>query len=560
MNTKKEIMFLGNYTLEFVANQFKQLADNQGIECNTHLSGFNQYHQDILNSKSRLYEIEPDVIFFSIDLFALTEEFIFESDQDKTSIFKKQISDEISVIKKLSRKLPRTKIFIDNFCYYQTSTMSTIEFNTLFSYKHLEDSANNELFKAVLDFDKISIIDVRSLIMKHGASKLFDSRLYYLARSHWSRFGLIKISELYLRYLKAFSFPIKKVIVLDIDNTLWGGIIGDDGIDNIKLSREGEGKAFYDFQRELLKLYKRGILLAINSMNTREIVIDTIEKHSDMILKPEHFVCVKIDWRNKAQKMIEIANELNLDVSSFVFLDDSDYEREMIIKKFPEILTPKLPIDYADYPEFIRALDAFDQLNISNDDFIRNKTYKANVARETLQNKIIDIEDFYYSLEMKAKIGIATNDISSRIAQMSQKTNQFNLRTIRYTDAEIKEFIRNPDFRVYYINLSDKFGDYGIIGTAVVNLINKKAFIDSFIFSCRALGRTAETALLNFIISDLSERKLEVLRGEYIPTKKNKPCENFFADHKFNKEYENSWIVNLNDYKKRPLPWIKCNN
>lgn len=559
MDIKKEILFLGNYTQDFVVNSFKQLASDNEYKLNVHITGFNQYRQDILNTESQLYKIKPDILFLSIDLYMLTEDIVNDPTPENDVLFKERITELFSLLKILNENLSKTQLFIDNFFYYRPNTMATVEYNSVYSYKQLEDIANLELFETVKSLNNANIIDIRSMIIQKGAQQLFDDRMYYLARSHWSKSGLDHLANLYLRYLMAFTGASKKCIVLDIDNTLWGGIIGDDGIENIKLSHEGEGKAFYDFQRELLKLYNRGILLAINSMNTKEIVLETMNNHPDMILKPEHFVCIKIDWRNKAQKMAEIAEEINLDFNSFVFLDDSDFERGIISREFPEIFVPTLPKDYADYPNFIRSLNAFDCLNITNDDFNRNKIYKANTERESLQKKVIDIEEFYYSLDMRVNIGIATSLQVPRIAQMTQKTNQFNLRTIRYTDVEIMEFINNPNFEVYYLSLSDKFGDNGIVGTAILRIEDKKAFIDSFLFSCRALGRTAETALINFIINDFTGRGLEILEGEYIKTKKNLPCKDFYSDHFFKKQ-DNKWVMELNNNEIKAIPWIMINN
>lgn len=560
MNSKKEILFLGNYTQDFISRTFLNLSKINGLSVNVHVSGFNQYSQDILDNESILYKLNLDIVFISIDLFTLTEDLIYDTAQNKLELFKKRLEEEVfSLLKIISKKLPKIQVFIDNFCYLRSSTMATIEYNSVYSYMQLEDLANLELYETVMRLDSINIVDVRSMVIREGVKKLTDNRLYYLAKSHWSHIGLKKLSELYFRYLNAFIGKRKKCIVLDLDNTIWGGIIGDDGIENITLSNEGEGKAFYDFQRELLKLYQRGIILAINSMNTREIVLESMNNHPYMILKPEHFVSIKIDWRNKAQKMTEIAEEINISTDSFVFLDDSDFEREIITKEFPEIFVPKLPVDYADYPDFIRNMAVFDHMNITKDDLNRNKSYKANTAREILKSKVINIEDFYYSLNMKAKIGRATSRQIPRIAQMTQKTNQFNLRTIRYTDADIKEFISSPDYLVYYLSLSDKFGDNGIVGTTIIKIEGKQAFIDSFIFSCRALGRTAETALINFIINDVIEKGAEILVGEYLETNKNSPCKEFYSKHCF-KSRHSKWFLELENHEKNNTPWIVVNN
>lgn len=551
-----EAFFLGNYTQNLVSDTFNRFAKAQNFEINIYTSGFNQYRQEIINPNSQLYRHSPDVVFLSVDLFTITEDIIYSNDSSSSKHFEDRINDFLQLLETLDRNLSGTQVFIDNFFYFRPVTMAAIEYNSPYSYVHLENMANSMLYETVADSNNLKIVDVKSLTLRKGAENLFDERMHYLAKSHWSHKGLKELAWLYLRYFKAFKGIRKKCIVLDLDNTLWGGIIGDDGIENIKLSNDGEGKAFYDFQRELLKLYNRGILLAVNSKNTEEIVLETMEKHPYMVLKPDHFISMKINWNNKAQNMQEIADEINIGLDSLVFLDDSEFEREVIMNKFPEIFTPALPKDFSEYPNFIRQLDVFDFLSLTGDDFARNEMYKANVQRDNLKMNVVNIEDFYYSLDMKATVDRITPFQVPRIAQMTQKTNQFNLRTQRYTESDIKRFMEDENHEVYFLSLADKFGDNGIVGTAIVNLDGDAAFIDSFIFSCRALGRTAETALLNFMVKDAKAKGLKELIGEYIPTKKNMPCKDFYKDHGF-EEKNGKWFISLTNYKPKQIPWIK---
>ncbi len=551
-----EVFFLGNYTQNLVSDIFSRFAKTQNFEISVYTSGFNQYRQEIINPGSQLYKHSPDVVFLSVDLFTLTEDIIYLNDGTIAKRFEERVDEFIQLLETLDKNLTGTQVFVDNFFFFRPVTMTTIEYNSPHGYLQLENSANTMLTELVTGSNNLKIVDVKNLIVQKGAEKLFDERMYYLAKSHWSQTGLQELAGLYLRYFKAYKGIRKKCIVLDLDNTLWGGIIGDDGIENIKLSNDGEGKAFYDFQRELLKLYNRGILLAINSKNTEEIVVETMEKHPYMLLKPDHFISMKINWNNKAQNMEEIADEINLGLDSLVFLDDSEFEREVIRNKFPEIYTPALPKDFSEYPNFIRNLDVFDFLSLTGDDFARNKMYKSNVQRNKLRKSTMNIEDFYYSLDMEATINKTTPFQVPRIAQMTQKTNQFNLRTQRYTESDIKRFMEDENHEVYFLSLADKFGDNGIVGTAIINIDGEAAFIDSFIFSCRALGRTAETALLNYIIDDVKSTGLKKLEGEYLPTKKNMPCKDFYKDHGFEGK-GGKWGINLDDYQHKHIPWIK---
>jgi len=554
-----EVFFLGNYTQNLVADIFGRKAKTQNFEIRVHTSGFNQYRQEIIDPESQLYRHSPDVVFLSVDLFTLTEDIIYSNADNLSELFEERINDFLQLLETLDQNLTGIQVFIDNFFYFRPVAMATLEYNSTYSYLQLENMANSLLVETVAGLNNVKIVDLKSLVAQKGAENLFDERMHYLAKSHWSQAGLQELTGLYLRYFKAFKGIRKKCIVLDLDNTLWGGIIGDDGVENIKLSNDGEGKAFYDFQRELLKLYNRGILLAINSKNTEDIVLETMKKHPYMILKPEHFISMKINWNNKAQNMKEIADEINISLDSLVFLDDSEFEREIISSQFPEIYVPALPKDFSEYPNFIRQLNIFDFLNLTGDDFARNKMYKSNIQRDKLRKSTMNIEDFYFSLDMEATINKITPFQVPRIAQMTQKTNQFNLRTQRYTESDIKRFMEDENHDVYFLSLADKFGNNGIVGTAIVNLDGGTAFIDSFIFSCRALGRTAETALLNFLIDDVEKKGIQKLEGEYLSTKKNMPCKDFYKDHGF-KEENGKWHISLNNYEQKQIPWIKVVN
>jgi FkbH-like protein len=551
-----KLYFLSNYTQDLVLENLKKLVEESNIELKIESAGFNQYCKEIINKNSDLYKYKPNAILLSLDLYTLIEDLIYS----RVSInINNEINERLSslegLIINLCKNFPHSKIFIDNFFLIKPKSMVTADYSS--SISSAEIIFNSRLFELEKQLDNLKIIDLKSEIFRYGYEKLCDERMYYISKSHWSQFGINVVSNLYFRYIKAFLGKRKKCIVLDLDNTLWGGVIGEDGIENVSLSNDGPAKAYYDFQRELKILYESGILLAINSKNTKSIALDMMINHPYMILKPEHFVSMKINWSNKADNIREIANDINIGTDSMVFLDDSNFERELIVKEFPEIFVPELPEDPSEYPNFLRNLDVFDTLNITPDDIKRNKMYKANVERKNLRKKITNLEDYYFSLNMEAHIGIAGDFQIPRIAQMTQKTNQFNLRTKRYTETEIKKISESSDYEVFYLSLKDKFGDNGIVGTSIVEKKkNQQLFIDSFIFSCRALGRTAETALLNYIIDYAKINGYKYLVGEYIPTKKNMPCKDFYKNHGFSKSGKN-WILKLDNFKQKNIPWIK---
>jgi FkbH-like protein len=552
-----DIVFLGNYTQDLIVKEVEKTWNQNDLR--VHLSGFNQYQQEILNNESPLYNTQPDVVFLSLDFYLLMEDIIYLRDipeRIKESMVNR-LEETIRLYKTLSENLPNTQIFIDNFYVFRPVLMTTLEHNTYVSISEFLNLANYRIVSELKALNNAKVIDVMSLVISKGAMHLFDERMHYIAKSHWSLSGLQHISNLYSRYLNAFIGRRKKCLVLDLDNTLWGGIIGDDGIDNIGLSNDGPNKAFYDFQREILKLHERGILLAICSKNSEDIALEAIENHPHMLLKKEHFLSIRINWNNKAQNIQEIASEINIGLDSLVFIDDSPFEREVVSSKLPDVMVPELPTEFSEYPNFIRNLKVFDFLTLSDDDFSRNDIYKANINREKLKIDAINIEDFYYSLEMELIIGEITESQIVRISQMTLKTNQFNLRTKRYNESDVKRFNQSSEHRVYQLTLKDKFGDNGIVGCAIVNITYPNAFIDTFILSCRVMGRTVETALLNYIIDDVKKSGCNELVGEYIPTKKNAPCSNFYLNHSFLEKNKGRFSIEPKIYIKKELPWVK---
>jgi FkbH-like protein len=552
-------MFLGNYTQDLLV---KQIENNwKRGDITFQVSGFNQYQQEIINPGSVLHNFKPDIVFLSLDFYTLIEDIVYLMDAPEMVYDKveQRLAETFQLFKRLSDSLPNAQIFIDNFYISRPVLMATLELNTVASISEFLLLANFLLVKELKPLSNIKIVDVLSVLINKGASHLTDERMYYIAKCHWSFSGITELVSLYSRYLNAFLGIRKKCLVLDLDNTLWRGIIGDDGIDNIGLSIDGPNKAFYDFQREILKLHERGILLAICSKNSEDIALDAIENHPHMLLKKEHFLSIRINWNNKAQNIQEIADEINIGLDSLVFLDDSPFEREVVSSNLPDVLVPELPTEFSEYPNFIRNLKVFDFLALSQDDYSRNDIYKANISREKLKTEIINIEDFYYSLEMELFISEITDSQIVRISQMTQKTNQFNLRTKRYNESDIKRFVQSSDYKVYQLTLKDKFGDNGIVGCAIVNITEEASFIDTFIFSCRALGRTVETALLNFIVDDMKKAGIQELIGEYIPTKKNAPCKDFYRDHGFLDLNVGRWGIEIQTYNNKQLPWVKVN-
>jgi FkbH-like protein len=344
----------------------------------------------------------------------------------------------------------------------------------------------------------------------------------------WSAAVLRGLAREYLRYLRAARGLNRKCIVLDLDNTLWGGVIGEDGLGGIQLGAEAPGNAFVAFQSELEKLWRRGILLAIASKNNPDDARAALEQHPDMLLRPSHFAAQRINWSSKAANIRELARELNIGLDSLVFLDDNPVERAQVRAELPQVLVPELPTDPADYRTCLLELGVFDTLALTAEDRQRNQQYADQRARREAESAL-SVDDYLADLDLVVEIELANPLNLARIAQLTNKTNQFNLTTRRYTEAEISDRLARG-WRVFGARVRDRFGDNGLTGLI---MLTPDWTIDTLLLSCRVMGRGVETALLAMASDEALRAGVSRLRGWFHPTDKNAPARDVYRDHGF---------------------------
>lgn len=343
---------------------------------------------------------------------------------------------------------------------------------------------------------------------------------------------------------------IKKCLVLDLDNTLWGGLVGEDGFNGIQLSLTPPGSAFMAFQQALLDLYHRGVILAINSRNNYEETTQVIRSHPNMVLKEHHFAAMRINWKDKAENLIDLAKELNIGLDSMVFLDDDPVNRHLVKTVLPEIETPDLPANPVHYAKFLLSLPYFSSTAITDEDKMRGNLYVTERLRREAEKSFDKRGDFLKNLGLE--LMIFTDDASSvaRLAQLMEKTNQFNTNKQPLAEEEIISLISSPSHKVFHGQLLDRFGDYGITNLAIVENKNAEWHIKHFLMSCRVIGRGAEEAFLSFIARAAQDRQAEQLSIEFFPTEKNRPAEEFV------KKYFHHKTAPVKSLAKPPA-WIK---
>ena len=414
---------------------------------------------------------------------------------------------------------------------------------------------NNALAELAAEHNLITLIDSTAALSSLAPQDWQDPKMWFYGRIPFSAEASRLLATGFALALRAEKRGPAKVLAIDLDNTMWGGIFGEDGVEGLQCGDDFPGNAFKAMQNEFLRLKKQGMILAILSKNDPE-AISVFADHPGMIMSEDDFVAHRINWQPKPQNIRELATEINVGLDSFIFLDDSPHEREAMRALAPEVLTPELPDDPAQRPLFLRSLSQTWPIRLTDEDAQRSAMYQARRKAKEAQGSAGSFEDYLAGLGQKLTIAPVSAATLPRIAQMHQKTNQFNLTTKRYDEADIKAMMEDPaGHRVFLGSVSDKFGDHGITICATVAIKDKEAEITSLLMSCRVIGREVEQAFLGSVLKYLTKSGVEKVRAGYIPTEKNVIVADFYAQQGFTKEQTiNEQTVYLWQNGQSPLP------
>jgi FkbH-like protein len=409
----------------------------------------------------------------------------------------------------------------------------------------------------VTAFEKIK--DVRTVdldaVQRHvGISKSYDCRQRYLYRQPFTDAFLLEAGNLIARIMVASRRASKKCVVVDCDNTLWGGIVGEDELHGIQIGDDFPGLAFQDFQRLLLYWREQGIFIALASKNNEADVWEVFDKHDGMLLKRDHISAWQINWESKAENIHKIASELNIGVDSLVFIDDNPMEIAYMRSACPSVASFLVPADPAEILSVMQNIKLFDRQEITDEDRERANMMHSERKRAGLAGKMTK-EEFLDALELRIEVLHGDEESFGRISQLINKTNQFNLTTVRRTLEALRQLAASENWRIYGFKVSDKFGDYGLTGVAILNMDSANTWrIDTFLMSCRVLGRNVENSMLAIIADDLGRDKGQTMVGAFIPTAKNSMVANFLRDHGFQPLADGTWGIAMNDMETIPKP------
>ena len=549
-----KVAILSSFTLNGLSETLHVKCSDLGIRYQSYVSGYNQYNQEILNSKSKLYNFSPDVTFLIIDVRNFLGNSFHSahniSDDERKVLAKEKINDLENLVQTFEKN-SKSKLVITTLNVPSYSPNGIIETKLEFGFHEMIEEVNTSLRQISKKHVSLYVYDFRKFISKFGENNVFDNRQFHLGDIQIAFNFIPFLANDFMSYIKPMCGTNRKCIVLDLDNTLWGGIVGEDGFDGIELGDTPNGKAFVEFQKELLSLWNQGIILAINSKNNLEDAMKVISEHPNMILREKHFANIQINWDDKAVNLQKIVDEINIGLNSIVFFDDDKINCERIKQEFPEVLTVNLFGDPSQFSTILKELNDFNVLQRTAEDKKRGEMYSQQRERKNLERNVSNLDDFLNELDIRVKIKKSNDFLIPRISQLTLKTNQFNLTTRRYQEEEIRNLSNDTNFSVGCAQVLDKFGDNGVTGVYIVKKNETYWTIDTFLLSCRIMGRGVENAILSQILKEAKLNGVEELRAEFIPTPKNKPAENFLADYGFTKQ-DNFWVYKLNNDIKSP--------
>ncbi|MAF27578.1 MAG: HAD-IIIC family phosphatase [Gemmatimonadota bacterium] len=395
-------------------------------------------------------------------------------------------------------------------------------------------SMNDALGAAAEEERALFVFPMDAFAKRVGKARLRDPRLWERGRIPVAEEHHAALVREYLRTVKPLTGRNRKCLVLDLDNTLWGGIVGERGARGVDLGPGAAGAPFAAFQRAVLRLFERGVILAVSSRNNEADAMEVLERHEHQLLRPDHFAAMRIDWRDKVEHLRELASEIGIGLDSLVFLDDNPVERGNVRHRLPEVLVPELPRDPSEYARFLGALTDFDTLSLTDEDRARGRMVAADKKRRKARSKTADLEEYLMTLRTEVTLHRVRDGEIDRVHQLMQKTNQFNTTTLRWSLAEVESFREDPHGALHTASVTDRFGDSGLCGVCLSRSVEEKAVeITGLLLSCRVLGRGVEDAVLWCILREWKENGARIARGLFTPTDRNEPCREFFVRNGF---------------------------
>lgn len=517
---KVKVAIIGSYTFSPLDRILEVKALKWGLEIEILLGDFDSYHSEILNSESKLYKFDPEFVFiFPSHRLSNNQDGINKSAEEVTNQVTSNISQLSSICSTLHSNLT-SNIFVANFIHKYERGVGSIRNYLPGSSSRYVEQCNSTLVDQLPK--GVKVFDLNYLSQRIGLENAYDYKGWYVSKQIGSMLLQMSIAEEISFEINKSLNSMKKCLVCDLDNTLWGGVIGDDGLEGIDIGNtSAKGEAFKDFQNYIKSLKELGVILAVCSKNQIEAAQLPFKDHPEMVLRLDDFVSFKANWQPKSENIKEIAEEIGIGVDSLVFIDDNPAEIEIVNQYAPEVSTIYLGNNVSDYKAKLEDSGYFEPRALTSEDARKTSLYQQEVKRKELKSKFTDITAYLSSLEMQMTIQPFSHVDVPRISQLINKSNQFNLTTIRRTEAEVLSLMSDESYIGFTVRLSDKFSDHGLISICILKIQESKLEVETLVMSCRVLERQVEHEIHNHIVRIGLERKCSELNALYLPTKKN---------------------------------------
>lgn len=546
-----KVSLLGDTATQFLATAIKGEGIEYGYNIDLFEGEYNQVERQVLDPTSDLYAFDAKYTVVFQSTHKLLEQYSLKPASEWSTL----ADERINFIRTICENLG-CKIIYYNYPEIEDTVFGSYANKVPGSFSYQLRKLNFELMNLAQEYPNLFICDIAGIQNKFGRDFMFDSTIYVSTEMILSIDALPYVASRTIDIIASIEGKFKKCLILDLDNTVWGGVVGDDGWENIQIGHGlGIGKAFSEFQQWVKKLKNRGIIVCVCSKNDEDKAKEPFVKNPEMVLKLDDISVFIANWENKADNIRTIQSILNIGFDSMVFLDDNPFERNMVRENVPGVTVPELPEDPGKYLEYLYTQNLFETASYSSADKDRTKQYQVEAQRVATAKKFTNEGDFLKSLEMISEVSGFTSFNIPRVAQLSQRSNQFNLRTIRYTEDQIAAIENDPKRKGFAFTLKDKFGDNGLIAVVILQEMDANTlFIDTWFMSCRVLKRGMENFTLNIIVDYAKTRGYKKMIGEYLPTQKNGMVSEHYSNLGFTRMASSStaqWELDVEDYKNR---------
>ena len=519
-----KLSLLGDTATQFLSIALQGTAIERGYKLDLFEAAYNQVERQVMDPTSELHAHQAKYTVIFQSTHKLLEHFSMSNPDNRVAL----ADERIAFLRNACENI-QGKVICFNYPEIEDGVFGSYANQLEESFTYQVRKLNYVLMLLSREIPNLYICDIAGLQNKLGRDRMFDTSVYVSTDIILSMDALPYVASRTMDIIDAIEGKFKKCLILDLDNTVWGGVVGDDGWENIQVGHGlGIGKAFTEFQQWVKKLKERGIIICVCSKNDEDKAKEPFEKNPEMVLKLDDISVFVANWENKADNIRTIQQILNIGFDSMVFLDDNPFERNIVRENVPGICVPELPEDPGDYLEYLYSLNLFEAASYCNADKDRTKQYQLEAQRAVSATKYTNEADFLKSLNMISVVEGFTSFNTPRVAQLSLRSNQFNLRTVRYTDADITQMAGDDTYKCFSFTLEDKYGDNGLIGVIILQKEDASTlFIDTWLMSCRVLKRGMEHFTLNIIVEYAKANGFTRIVGEYIPTTKN----NLVAEH-----------------------------